>query len=180
MKNFILAALVLAISGTVAYGQESEPEIVAIVDDLRYKWDDEAEGLKTYEGLLEYCRTKPYRDKITKLLDDIHHYDSTLYDIVRTKYDENEDPEAAATIEDIEKLELDYKTRSFRSFLLLECTKRNDLDRNAGRTGLDRNSPEVLALEKELANYVEQVTMQVDVVDEHIHHLHGLGAKSND
>lgn len=181
MKKTLIFTLGVIVCSSMLFAQsESEEEIASIVDDLRYRWDEEADALKTYEGLVQYCRAKPYRDKITKLLDDIHHYDSTLYDIVKVKFAETQDPEAAATIEDIEKLELDYKTRSFRSFLLKECTIRNDLDRNSGAGGLDRNSEEVLALEKELASYVESVTVQVDVVDEHVHHLKGFPPRSNE
>ncbi len=175
MKKQIILSIGFVLSGFILFAQDSgEKTILQIVDELRYQWDDEADALRTYDGLVKYCRTKPYRDKITKLLDDIHHYDSALYDIVKAKFAETQDAEAEATIADIEKLELDYKTRSFRSFLLKECTIRNDIDRNSGAGGVDRDSKEVKALEEELSSYVESVTIQVDVVDEHVHHMDGM------
>ena len=178
MKKFSLS-LIIALISFAGFSQEVEEEgsITSIVDDLRFRWYEHALKLKTYEGLIDYCRVKEFREMTVNMLDEIHHYDSSLYTIVQTKYDYSQDKEAAATLEDIETLEEAYKTRSFQKFLRNECMQRNEIARNAGRAGEDRNSKVVLDLEAELAAYVAEVTRQIDVVDDHIHHLDGFDQK---
>ena len=156
--------------GFFAHAQENE-DIVKIVDDLTIKWDEQALSMKTYEGLQRYCSTKPYRDKTIKLLDKIHHYDTLLYGIVSEKYSNSEDAEAQATLKDIEKLESDYTTQNFKAFIHRECNSVNEIERNYGRKGGSTYEKEVKKLEKELGKYVESITLRIDIIDEHIHHL---------
>jgi len=168
MKLLIFACLTfLALS---ALGQDEE-NIVEIVDDLTVTWDKEALDLSTYVGLQYYCATKPYRDKTIKLLDKIHHYDTLLYGIVSRKFEDDKDPEAEATLKDIQKLEADYTTKDFKRFIHRECNGVNEIESNYGREGGDEYDRETKKLEKELAKYVESITTRIDIIDEHIHHL---------
>lgn len=155
----------------IATAQE-ESEIVKSVDDLRLKWDEEAEKLQSYEGLGEFCSNADYRKKIIGMLDEIHHYDTLLYGIVTRKFKESEDPEAKETLADIDKLEIDYKTKSFRRFIHSECNTFNDIEKNLGSAKGSEYKKEVNALEKELKKYVKEITQQIDVIDDHVHHLH--------
>lgn len=166
----LLAALLLANFAT-AQDQE-EAEVVKKVDDLRFQWDAEAEKLQTYEGLGEFCANSIYRRKISSLLDEIHHYDTLLYGIVTTKFETNKDPEAKATIDDILTVEEKYTTRAFKLFLRQECSSYNDIERNSGNLENESYKSEVAALEEELGRYVVEVTKRIDIIDEHIHHLH--------
>ncbi|MBV6647455.1 MAG: hypothetical protein KI790_18495 [Cyclobacteriaceae bacterium] len=154
-----------------------DEDIVAIIDDLTAKWDAEALKMKTYDGLKDYCKIKPYRDKTVKLLNKIHHYDTTLYEIVTSKYDTNKDSEAKATIDDIETLEIQYTTKLFLKFLHQECNRFNEIENNLKRKGGSEYEKEVKALEKELSKYVLAITKRIDVIDEHVHHLKGLNSK---
>ena len=154
-----------------SYAQE-DSDIVRIVDDLTIKWDNEALSLNTYAGLQSYCSTKPYRDKVIQLLNDIHHYDTLLYGIVLKKLeDDKDDEEAKATLKDIERLEVDYTTQNFKAFIHRECNGVNEIERNYGREGGEQYDKEVKKLEKELVKYVESITSRIDIIDEHIHHL---------
>ena len=170
MKSFFILALTLLIT-TSLFAQE-EAEVVKAVDDLRLNWDNEAETLQTYAGLGSFCGESVYRKKIITMLDEIHHYDTLLYGIVTRKFKANEDPEAKATIDDITTLESDYTTKSFRKFIHQECNTYNDIEKNLGRAGGAEYEKEVKKLEMELKKYVVEITKQIDLIDEHVHHLH--------
>lgn len=157
--------------GLFAGAQEKTEDIVMIVDDLTVKWDEQANRLKTYQGLQDYCATKPYRDRTIELLTTIHHWDTTLYFIVKNKYAESEDEEAAATLKDIERLEAEYTTQNFKAFIHRECNTVNEIERNYGRSGGKEYEKSVKVLEKELLKYVNSITERIDIIDEHIHHL---------
>ena len=169
MKIKILLLLSLT---TVSYMLSAQDEdIVKIIDDLTIEWDEEAKDLETYEGLTKYCRDKAYRDNTIELLNKIHHYDSALFKIVTDKYANNKDPEAKATLEDIETLELDYATRRFLNFLRRECMSLNDNENNKNMDGYEDF---VKDIEDEMIQYVEDITKQIDLIDDHIHHLKDL------
>ena len=157
---------------TVSYMLSAQDEdIVKIIDDLTIEWDEEAKDLETYEGLTKYYRDKAYRDNTIELLNKIHHYDSALFKIVTDKYANNKDPEAKATLEDIETLELDYATRRFLNFLRRECMSLNDNENNKNMDGYEDF---VKDIEDEMIQYVEDITKQIDLIDDHIHHLKDL------
>lgn len=168
MKRTTLLLLVFV--STVAFSQDDK-EIVKIIDDLTIAWDTEAVKLETYKGLGDFCSNSFYRKKIIQMLDDIHHYDTLLYGIVTRKYNTDKDKEAKATIDDIETLEVDYTTKSFRRFIHKECNTYNEIENNLGRAKGPEYEKEVKALEDELKKYVVEVTKQIDIIDEHVHHL---------
>lgn len=163
--------LLLCIS-VLAQAQESETQIAKTIDDLRYTWDDEAKSLQTYKGLGQFCGESVYRNKIIQLLDDIHHYDTLLYGIVKKKYRSSQDPEAKATIDDINTLEVDYTTKAFKRFVHKECNTYNEIENNLGAAKGEEYEQEVKALEDELSKYVASITKRIDIIDEHVHHLH--------
>ena len=167
IKILLILSLITVYNAAVA----QDEDIVKIIDVLTIKWDEEAKDLETYEGLKKYCRDKAYRDNTIELLNTIHHYDSSLFKIVTDKYANSKDPEAKATLEDIETLELDYATRRFLNFLRRECMSLNDNENNKNLEGYDEI---VLDIEDEMIQYVEDITRQIDLIDEHIHHLKDL------
>lgn len=168
-STLLSIALLLTIS---SYAQQSEAEVVKAVDDLTINWDNEAEKLQTYEGLGSFCGNSIYRKKIIGMLDEIHHYDTLLYGIVTRKFEANKDPEAKATLDDIETLESDYTTKAFRRFIHKECNTYNEIENNLGREKGPEYKKEVKTLENELKRYVKEITKQIDLIDEHVHHLH--------
>lgn len=170
MKSTLLFCSLLVLS-LATYAQE-EAEVVKAVDELTINWDNEAEKLQTYEGLGSFCGESVYRKKIIGMLDEIHHYDTLLYGIVTRKFANNKDPEAKATLDDIQTLESDYTTKSFRRFIHKECNTYNEIENNLGREKGPEYKEEVKALEDELKKYVIEITKQIDLIDEHIHHLH--------
>ena len=169
MKKVILLLFIFCSTTILA---QDDSEVVKKVDDLRYSWDDEALKLETYKGLGEFCKNSSYRKQIIGMLDEIHHYDTLLYGIVTRKYENGKDDEAKATLDDIETLEADYTTKAFRKFIHQECNTFNEIENNLGRAKGPAYEKEVKKLENELKKYVAEITKQIDIIDEHVHHLH--------
>lgn len=144
--------------------------IVEVMEDLRLDWDAKVTFLSSFEDLQNICRNRDFRVDLIALLDQIHHYDTTLYYTVTTKYSLNSDPEAKATLDDIETLEADYTTGSFRTFVHEECNEYNFVQNNFGKEG-DSYESEKKRVEIEMNKYVRAITWQIDVIDEHAHHL---------
>lgn len=167
MKNLILFTLSIGL-WTSAFSQEN---IGAKLEELTLAWDGEAEKLATYDGLSEFCTVEPYRARMIETLKGIHHYDSVLYDVItkKARYGGG-DSEMKKTLKDIEKFESEYSIRDFLNFLHEECNARNDIERNARKTGEDKDA-EAYVLETELGKYVKHITKRIDVIREHVHHL---------
>lgn len=166
----ILTTLLFALCGSLLFAQETQ--IAKTIDDLTIKWDANAIKLETYKGLGQFCSESAYRKQVIDLLDEIHHYDTLLYGIVNRKFDASKDAEAKATIDDISTLEAKYTTKAFRNFIHQECNSYNEIEKNLGSKKGKAYDKEVKKLEKELIKYVEEVTKQIDLIDEHVHHLH--------
>lgn len=167
MKKLI-AILIIVGSYNTCYSQKKN--IVQIMDYLRGDWDAKVEFLKTFDDLQNLCRNRPFRVDLIGLLDDIHHYDTTLYNTVNQKYYQSSDPEARATLDDIETLERDYTTINFRDFVHKECSEYNFVESNFDHAGDDYES-EKKRVEIELNKYLVAITWQIDIIDEHAHHL---------
>lgn len=175
MKKSLLILAVFFCVSLQAYAQgEQTEDIVKIIDDLTLQWDKEAVKLETYEGLKDYCQIKPYRDNTIKLLNAIHHYDTSLYMIVKAKYDTIQNEEAKATLADVVTVETIYTTPAFLKFLHRECATLNGIENNLAKKGGKEYKTEVKKLEKELFQYVEGITKRIDLIDEHVHHLKDL------
>lgn len=164
----------LTILCSFTFSTYCQNDIIKIIDDLTAQWDAEAVTMKTYEGFKKYCRTSTYRINTTDLLNRIHHYDTTLFNIVNDKYNAEKDKEAKATIDDIVTLETEYTTKSFLRFLHTECDEVNYIENNLARQGGEEFETEVGILEEELKKYVDEITRQIDLIDKHVHHLKDL------
>ena len=153
-------------------GQQDASYVIGMVDQLTVEWNQDANGMRTFAGMKEYCKSRELRDRMIKLIKEIHHYDSLLYSSVRQKYDDSKDMEAFATLQDIKKLEQEYTTASFLDFLHSECRTINDIERNFsyGKEGKSYTR-EVTKMEKELVKYVDEITFQIDIIGQHIYHI---------
>jgi hypothetical protein len=171
-KSSLLLALISVLSFS-SFAQESKGDIVKIIDNLRFEWDDEAINLESFEGMEKYCHEKKYKRGVIELLNTIHHYDTTLYFVVTSKYDESKDAQAKETLNDILIVESKYTTPNFLEFLSQECVKVKTVERHQ-RSSHHDSPDEIEDLEKELIQYIEAVTTRIDLVDEHIHHLKDL------
>ena len=163
---------VLCLVGIILIGySQAQENIVAVIDDLTVKWDQGAINLKTYQGVQEFCLSEKYKKTTMDLLDEIHHWDTTLYFIVKNKFDENKDKEAKATLEDIERLEEEYSTVNFKLFIQEECTQLKVIEESFDNATVKQYESDIKKFEKELIKYVNNITYRIDIIDEHIHHL---------
>ena len=165
-----IAFLLLFVSVFHTFSQESK-NIVKVIDNLTVRWDETAIKLKNYQGIQEFCLTPKFKKETIQLLDKIHHWDTTLYFIVQEKFDTNNDKEAAATLEDIEKLETEYSTENFKMFIQKECDALKVINDSFDQQTIKKYEKEIKAFEKELVKYINSITYRIDIIDEHVHHL---------
>lgn len=165
-----IACICLLAFGLFSEAQE-KVKIVEIIDDLTIRWDQEAFKLRTYQGVQNFCATKDYRTKTIDLLDAIHHWDTTLYFIVKEKYALSENEEASATLRDIETLEAEYTTENFKNFIDTECSTLKEIESHFDAEAVRAYEKKIKQFEKELIKYVVSITNRIDIIDEHIHHL---------
>ena len=170
MKYSILTILIFLCFHATSQ-KKAEVDIVAIIDDLTVRWDETAIKMKNYHGIQEFCLTEEYRKSTINLLDNIHHWDTTLYFIVKEKFDTNKDKEAAATLEDIEKLETEYSTANFKKIITDECGMLKVIQDNFDQETVKQYEKDIRKFEKELVKYLNSITYRIDIIDEHIHHL---------
>ncbi|MEO9872073.1 hypothetical protein [Ekhidna sp.] len=170
MKNLFLAIFLFLGLCTLTLAQE-DVNIVAVIDKLTIRWDETAIKLKDYQGVQEFCLTKDYKAETIELLDMIHHWDTSLYFIVKEKFDTNEDKEAAATLKDIEKLESEYSTEKFKLFMQDECNSLKIIQDSFDEETIRKYEKGIKSFEKELVKYVNSITYRIDIIDEHVHHL---------
>lgn len=168
MKNFYVFFFLLL--GLNVFSQD-DSDIVEVIDNLRYRWDASAINLKTYQGIQEFCLNSQYQMETNDLLDAIHHWDTTLYFVVQEKFDESEDLEAAATLDDIMKLETEYSTVNFKKFITDECGMLKVINDSFEEETVKKYEKDIKKFEKELVKYINSITYRIDIIDEHIHHL---------
>jgi len=172
MKTIFLTTLLFI--GGIAIAQEDE-RLDDKIDEITYQWDLEADKLSSYEGLAQLCTDESYRTEILSLLNEIHHYDSVLYDVLLKLSRTSSDKEIKQTLKDIKKFEETYDTQSFISFMSDECKAMREIESHSEETandvGINSYSGQVYLLETELFKYVKHVTARVDKIRLHVHHL---------
>ncbi len=173
MRSFIVILITIITLNVAA--QDDEGRLDERIDDVTYEWDLEADKLATYEGLLFVCSNQEYRQKIIGLLNEVHHLDSVLYDVLLKLSRTSSDKEIKKTLKDIKKFEEDYDTKGFIHFMNSECKAAREIEKTAADTrnevGESSYSGQVYILETELFKYVKHVTQRVDKIRLHVHHL---------
>ncbi len=171
-KSLSIIGLVLSIS---IFGQEGET-IGKTIDDLTYAWDLESTKLDKYDGFRKFCGDAAYRGEIIEILNNIHHYDSILYDRLSQTQRFKHSKEIAKTLKDIRKFEKEYDMKSFLTFLKDECVGVNDIEKHkkdlVDEIGQESYDGRKYILITEIAKYIHHITKRVDLLREHVHHLH--------
>jgi len=167
MKALSILTSVFLIAN-ICMAQDSE--IVRIMDALRAEWDTKVQFLSSYDDLRNLCGNDSYRRDLVAVLNTIHHYDTTLYEAVMEKYTRTSDPVAKATLDDIEALEANYTTRSFMIFVRKECQEYKLTENGVSKEGTEYEANRK-RIEMELIKYLPEITRQIDLIDEHAHHL---------
>ncbi|WP_436516271.1 hypothetical protein [Ekhidna sp. To15] len=174
MKSILVSALMI-VSVSLLAQEEDEKRLDEKIDEITYDWDLEADKLSSYEGLQELCTDEDYRTRILTLLDDIHHYDTVLYNVLTKLSRTSDDKEIKKTLKDIKKFESEYDSKSFIHFMNEECKVMLEIEKKSEETandvGINSYSGQVYLLETELFKYVKHVTARVDKIRLHVHHL---------
>lgn len=176
--SFFITAVMLSQVLPKGFAQSSGGEgdnIVKEFDDVVTRWDLLSSDLGSYEGLNKYCTEKAYQDNVIQTLNDIHHYDSLLYEKLARKARFGANHELKKTLQQIEEFETEFKGPSFLKKLHDECVGRREIEKNADETrndiGMNSYDGQVLVLEADLNKYVVHITRLVDHIKDHIHHL---------
>ncbi|MBR10201.1 MAG: hypothetical protein CMP48_21235 [Rickettsiales bacterium] len=177
MKNMVVLLILLAVSN-VSYSQIKPVGIEKEFEELTAHWHQISDLLSTYNGLSDFCVTPEFRNESIKVLSTIHHIDSLILDLMHdpTSSLQVSKKEREKTIDEIEKFEQEYGIRSFIEFLKESCLTRNELEANAetlkNESGMYSYDGQVMMLETRLSKYLKHLTKKVDMIAEHIHHIH--------
>lgn len=174
--TFLSIGFVFCFFTVVMQSKAQETSLGKKITDLSYSWDLEADDLNNYIGLQKFCASAEYRQGIITLLNDLHHYDSLLYDRLIKASRFKKDREVEKTIAEIEEFETEYDMNSFLNFLRKECMRVKEIEHEADELKKDigENSydGQVYRVETELNKYIKHITKRVDHIREHINHLH--------
>jgi len=174
MKQSIVFLFTLTLSIS-AYSQDDNT-LGQTIDELTYQWDMEAKGLNNYQGLTDFCVNKEYRLGMIGLLNDIHHYDSVLYDRAVKAQRFKKSKEIDKLLKDISKFEEKYSMKSLIHFLHDECNARKAIEKDSDESKNDFGSNsydgQIYIVETELNKFVKHITKRVDHIRKHVHHLH--------
>ncbi|MFY0690040.1 MAG: hypothetical protein JXQ90_22905 [Cyclobacteriaceae bacterium] len=173
-KLFLIIVGLIALNGS-SIAQESV-SVGRTLDQLTFTWDNEAISLSTYEGLRKFCQDETYRVDVIQLLNEIHHYDSILYQRALVAKTKSSDREIVKLIHEIESFEEEYSSKKFIHFLHQECNAQKSLEKDSDNLkrdiGQDSYDSQVYLIEVEIQRYVKHVTKRVDSIKKHINHLH--------
>ena len=156
--------------------EEVGARIVEELDVLDEKWHEVEDVIGTYDGLRLYCGDNRYRSAVNRLLEDIHHYDTLLYDILEKKASlEGANLELRITLKEISEIEGKYKPRNFVHKLNEDCREMRDIEKNKKKLLLDIQMDSydgrALIVDNDIYSYLHHITRLVDLVDKHAHHL---------
>lgn len=161
--------------GLLAQETTEEVGIVKQFDNLVLRWDLMSTELGTYEGLTKYCTDKQYQQEVITTLNEIHHYDTLLYQKLSQKARFSDNSELKKTLAQIEEFETEFKGPSFMKKLQDECVGRREIEKGYEETkndiGMNSYDGQVLVLETDLHKYVVHITKLMDHIKEHVHHL---------
>jgi hypothetical protein len=153
-----------------------EENIGEKIDQLTYAWDRESVVMEDYEGMVKFCSQQEYRYEVIQLLKDIHHYDSVLYDRLSKANRFSQNKEIERTLKDIAAFEEEYSMTEFIQYLYDECQLIYELETNREELENDITyesySGRRYLIETELGKYIRHIRKRVDVIREHVHHLH--------
>jgi hypothetical protein len=172
--KFTVVSIVLLLSVT-GFAQDKET-LGKKIDEITFAWDLEQDKLDEYDGMLKFCGDKTYRLEVIALLHDIHHYDSVLIERLQKAVRFSKNKEIEKTLQDIEKFEAEYSMKEFVKFLFDECQGIYELEKNKNdlqdEIGEESYGGRKYVLETELARYIHHITKKVDLIRDHVHHLH--------
>lgn len=147
-------------------------------DIIMEEWETISADLKTYQGLISYCKSDDVKRNAIQLLGIIHHYDSLVLQILTSpeamaKLDSKEQK---STLKEIEKFESEYSVSSFITKLNDECkfAKEIEKDKKYSKDDLGDRSydGQVYILETDIKKYINHIDSRVEHIDSHLHKLH--------
>ncbi|MEL6559714.1 MAG: hypothetical protein AAFQ94_16100 [Bacteroidota bacterium] len=175
MNRILLVTLIVAMP-YLAISQNDSSNLLVHIDEVTKKWDELSVDMSTYSGLQKYCKNRVYKEEVIETLNDIHHYDTVIYNVLvkKQRYGKSKDVEHA--LKDIKKFEAKYHPKKLVSFLHEECSFRRDIEKNKDESktsfGAESYDGQINILETELSKFVNNIRKLADQIRKHSHHLH--------
>ena len=155
---------------------QEEESLGESIDRITYAWDTESLDLEYYSGLTKFCKNPDYRGTIIGMMNEIHHFDSVLYEKAKIAQTRSDDKEIKKLIKEIENFEGKYSPRNFVRFLKGECDGQKKLEKNkedlSTAMGEESVDGQIYVIEVEMQRYIKHLTKRVDNIRKHVHHLH--------
>lgn len=185
MRSFILVTLLFvcgALTPSALYAQRAHKQVkidpkeaVRLFDKVAIEWLELSDELGTYAGLGEYCKNKEYKNYVMDVLDELHHYDTLIYQVLSEKALERSNHELKVTLHEIEKVEDVFKPRNFKRKLNEDCKLRRSLERSyddiKNDIGMESYDGKNLILENDIYTYMHKISHLVKLIEKHIHHI---------
>ncbi|MEQ9424840.1 MAG: hypothetical protein RJQ09_10505 [Cyclobacteriaceae bacterium] len=168
--SLILLILFLSSSSKAQYADDIEKEH----NILTYQWLFVSEGTKSYEGIAEYCLKPEYKAYTIEVLENLHHYESIVLDMI--KYPRPEislsKKSRQKVVDDITAFKAEYDVESVVSFLDETCELRYQLESNkkAKRSKFGGNSykGKSYMIETGLRRYLKNIDKRIMAIDNHV------------
>lgn len=150
--------------------------LLASLDQTTFNWDLLSSELQTYEGLKKYCNDDEFKKEVLNTLENLHHYDTIIYNVLVKKFRVHKTKEIEKTLEEIKLFETEYSPEKFIYFLGKECKEERYIEHHKKETiheiGAESYDGQIAILENQLFRYVKHVTKIVDHIKDNAHHLH--------
>lgn len=163
----LLAGFVLLSMGSKAQISEA----IDHLDSLTEEWESISADLADYDRLSLYCDYSKYKKKAVAVLQEIHHYDTTLIDILYETHVDNK------TMHQIEHFEHDLTIDNFIGHLKHECVDRQQVEKRRRKIGTNKDfgeesySAERYVVETEIVRYIHRVNRKIEHLKDNVHHL---------
>ncbi|WP_370089319.1 hypothetical protein [Ekhidna sp.] len=178
----ILIVFIFISSFHLSYIAKSQSYVAVNIEEeyefLTKHWMQMSEDISHYYGLSAFCDNSEYRTYTIEVLEQLHHYDSIMLDILKdpTADIDISSHEYKKTMKDIEKFEGDYDLKAFISFLRESCMTRNELEKDKEKlkkeVGMYSYDGQVMMLEAEVNKYLKKIDKRILAINKHIHHIH--------
>lgn len=173
----LLQIATLFLLSSIPFSASAQEESLGeAIDRITYAWDTESIDLEEYAGLSKFCKDSEYRESVIGMMDEIHHFDSVLYEKAKIAQARSEDKEIKKLIKIIENFEGKYSPKNFITFLKEECKGQKELEKNsedlATAMGEESLDGQIYVIEVEMQRYIKHLTKRVDNIRKHVHHLH--------
>ncbi len=178
-RLFVLLLALTTVVSLPVVAQEEEEDFESIVkhfDELDAEWHTLDGVLDDYDGIKNYCKDQSVKDKVTTILEKLHHYDTLIIQKMNDPSYVIDNKERNKILKQIRKFEEEYSIPNFLKKLKQECHERHvtEHDKKYTKNDFADNSydGQRYIVEQEIKKYMKHITDKIDHIDKYLHHIH--------